>query len=473
MEKFNKSANEFINALDCQEVTTTNGMMAYKETSSKCVDLFFKAGAMRGKNIIPDFVAAYIENVDYAIRIALWLRDVRGGAGERELYKQILLYLSATKCSNRKHNGIKLINKTAELGRWDDLLINYEDKELKQQAFSLIRTALNSGNGLCAKWLPRKGQFARELREYLKLTPKAYRKLIVGLSDTVEQKMSSNEWSKINYSHVPSLAASRYQKAFNKKDAERYEEYKESLAKGDAKVNAIAVYPYDVVKSIMQGGDKEVSLAQWNSLPNFIGDEMILPMVDVSGSMTWVKVGNNKNLTPLDVALSLGLYLADKNTGVFKDVFLTFSENSELMKLQGNLLDKLSQMKYSDVGMSTNLCKAFDAILSLAAKNFVKQTDMPKYILILSDMQFNQASNREDNALSMMKRKYETYGYELPKIVFWNLNAHDNVPVKFNEQGVALVSGFSPSIMKSVLAAKAFSPIDIMLNTIMVDRYNY
>jgi hypothetical protein len=459
--------NTFISAVNNQETTTDNGMVAYKDSSSKCVDFFFKAGAMRGKDIIPSFVGAYVENREYALRIALWLRDIREGAGERELYKQILKYL-VTNCAS---DYVKLLHKTPELGRWDDILLD-PDNSTRCFSYALIEYALKNKNGLCAKWLPRKGQHARQLREFLKLKPKAYRKLIVSLSETVEQKMSAKEWSKINYNHIPSLAASRYQKAFNRNDEIRYNEYKESLKKGEGKINANAVYPYDVIKSI-QNGDRDVSLAQWEALPDIMGDEMILPMIDVSGSMTWVKIGDNKNLTPLDVAVSLGLYIADKNKGVFKDTFLTFSGSPDLVQLKGNILQKLDQMKRSDVEMNTNLEKAMQVILHTAAKGHVKQEDMPKYILILSDMQFDEACGKNVSAMEMTKNMYNMYGYELPKIVFWNLNARDNCPAKFNEQGVALISGFSPAIMKSVLKSKNFSPESVMLEAIMKDRYNF
>jgi len=214
-------------------------------------------------------------------------------------------------------------------------------------------------------------------------------------------------------------------------------------------------------------------IAQWDALPNYVGDASILPLVDVSGSMT-CSAGKNTQVRCLDVAVSLGLYLADKNKGVFKDTFLTFSSKPQLVTLKGNIVDKVTQMSKSDWEMSTNLHAAMDKILSVAVKNSVPASDMPKMLLILSDMQFNQCARFDDSAMEMIERKFEAAGYSMPQIVFWNLNSSDNVPVKSDKSGAALVSGFSPSIMTSLLAADLdqFTPEGIMLKTVMVPRYD-
>jgi hypothetical protein len=213
-------------------------------------------------------------------------------------------------------------------------------------------------------------------------------------------------------------------------------------------------------------------VAQWDALPNYVGDANIMPLVDVSGSMG-CPAGNNTSVTCLDVSVSLGLYLADKNKGAFNGTFLTFSDRPELLTLKGNIVQKAQQMIKSSWGMSTNLHAAFDKILSTAVKNNVPQGDMPKMLLILSDMQFNQCVRHDDSAMEMIERKYRDAGYELPAVVFWNLNSSDNVPVKSDKSGAALVSGFSPSIMTSLLKAdpSEFTPYGVMLKTIMSDRY--
>ncbi len=455
----------FADAVRNQEARTANDMKALASTSNPVVDLFYNIGASRGKNVIPAFVAAFVEDEDIAVRIALWARDVRGGAGERQLFRDILSYLD----KNYSTTAVRVMNKVAELGRWDDLLVV---EKAQNYAFSLIAIALAAGDGLCAKWMPRKGPIANALRSYLELSPKEYRKLLVRLSKTVEQNMCAKEWSEINYNHVPSVAAARYQKAFFKHDADRYTEYRDGLKTGETKVNAGAVYPYDVIKSVMRG-DPDVAQAQWDALPNYVGDAKILPLVDVSGSMT-CPAGKNKTVTCLDVAVSLGLYCADKNTGVFKDTFLTFSSKPQLVNMRGNLLQKLEQMNSSDWEMNTNLHAAFERILQVAVRNKVPQADMPDTLLILSDMQFDCCTNYDDSAIEMIRRKYEAANYLVPKVVFWNLNAaYGNAPVKFNEQGVALVSGFSPAIMTSILGGEDFTPETIMLEAIMKDRYSF
>jgi len=466
--------NTFANAVINQEARTENGMKARASTASACVDLFFKIGAMRGQDPIPAFTAAFVEDAEIATRIALWTRDVREGAGEREIFRKIM------KHTVNRH----LIDKTPELGRWDDLLVFLEDgvdADIQEYIIRKIATALIDGNGLCAKWMPRKGPVAVKLRAALQLSPKQYRKLLVNRTKVVETQMCAKDWDGINFSHVPSLAASRYKKAFNR-NTPKYKEWAEKLVKGDktVKVNAGAVYPYDVLKGVsnyllglpsLDNTELDVVVAQWEALPNYIGDANVLPLVDVSGSMV-TAIGGSKT-TAMDVAVSLGLYCADKNKGKFKDTFLTFSESPQLLNLKGDILQKVQQMVTSKWGMNTNLHAAFNKIFDVALKGKVPQEEMPKTLLIMSDMQFDACVKQDDSAIEMIRNKYEEAGYQMPNVVFWNLNAKDNVPVKFNERGVALVSGFSPSILKAVLSGdmENLTPVGVMMKTLMVDRY--
>ena len=465
----------FVEAVKNQSARTENGMRARQSTANACVDLFFKIGASRGKDITKDFVAAYVENKDVALRIAQWARDIRGGSGERELYRQILKYLE-------KHDqdaALKLLTKTPELGRWDDIFV-FTDPKLKWEAFTMLGNALREKNGLAAKWTPRQGKLAAEIRNHFGMSPKFYRKSLVELTNVVETQMCAGDWDNINHSHVPSVAASRYKKAFVR-HGHKFAEYVEKLKNGDAdvKVNAAAVYPYDILKGVASFnynanyGKTELDhiVAQWEALPNYVGDASILPLVDVSGSMG-VGIGGGKT-TAMDVAVSLGLYLADKNKGKFKDTFLTFSSKPELLHLKGNIVQKVQQMVSSNWDMSTDLHKAMDKILSTAVSANVPQSEMPQMLLILSDMQFNACARFDHTAMQMIEQKFSDAGYKVPAIVFWNLNAKDNVPVKHDKSGVALVSGFSPSIVKSVLSTDMdqFTPEGIMLKTVMVDRY--
>jgi len=311
---------------------------------------------------------------------------------------------------------------------------------------------------------------------------------LVEMTKVVEQDMCAKKWDEINFSHVPSLAHSRYKKAFFR-NTQEYAKYVAELVKDpkdrtvQVKINAGAVFPYDVLKGVIGSYKKnynETELgalqAQWDAMENFIGDANVLPLVDVSGSMTCKAggYGSKSETTCLDVAVSLGLYCADKNTGKFKDTFLTFSGSPELLHLKGNIVQKVQQMVSSNWAMNTDLVKAMNKILKTAKEGNVPQEEMPEMLLIMSDMQFDQCARFDDSAMKMIARKFEEAGYELPKIVFWNLNAKDNVPAKFDASGVALISGFSPQIMAAVLGGdtEKFTPEAIMLKALMVPRYD-
>lgn len=466
--------NKFVNSVKraSVEARTENNMKALKNTSDACVDLFFQIGASRGKDIRVLFEKAYADSPEHALRTVLWARDARGGAGERQLFRDILLHLEKYEPHVLLHT--KFLDRVPELGRWDDLLV-LQSPQVRSRVNALILKALNEKNGLCAKWMPRKGERAAQLRRDLGWTPKFYRKTLVNLTEVVETQMCSKEWDKINFEHVPSLAVARYARAFGRNALQHWLEYKQKLQTGEAKVNAGAVYPYDIIKTIrFSPAEEAFADEQWKALPNYMDDQNVLPVVDVSGSMC-CPAGGNPNVQCIDVSLSLGLYCADKNKGAFKDTFVTFSGEPELLHLKGKLSAKMRQMDSSAWEMNTDLNACMDLILAHAAKNKVPQKDMPTALLIMSDMQFDQCCEFDDSAFEMVNRKFKAAGYQMPAIVFWNINAHDNAPVKFSQKGVALVSGFSPAIMQSVLAAdfSKMTPNAIMLSTIMNDRYTY
>lgn len=469
--------------LDRGYTRTENGMKTLKSTLSANVDLF--GSITRGKNLIPAFEAAFQENPDTAMRVLQYARDVRGGQGEREIFRSILKHLERTRPDVLVESNV--LRNVAEIGRFDDLLI-FTDEKVKRTAFSIIAQALGAGNGLCAKWMPRKGEVAVQLRNFLELSPKQYRKLLVKLTNVVETQMCAREFDSINFSHVPSVAMSRYMTAFHKRAPEAFAAYKEALKKGDpkvAKVNAGAIYPHDVVAMVRDRGyygygrsrpavDTIVADKMWEALPDYMNDKAVLPMVDVSGSM---ETSIADNATAMDVAIALGLYCSERTkNAAFKDLFLTFSANPQFVKVSGSLSQRVSQMSTAQWDMNTNLHAAFDRILEVAVRNNIKTADMPEYLLILSDMQFDRCTQFDDSALQMIRRKYEAAGYKVPGIVFWNLNARGaDKPVRFDERGVALVSGFSPAIMKSVLGLDLdkFSPENVMLQAVMIDRYNW
>jgi hypothetical protein len=459
--------NSFRDSVLADTTVTDNGMKTNVSSLNKCVDLFYTIGSMRGKDPLPKFIQAFVEDKDIALKLSLWARDVRGGAGERQVFRDILKYLDEYSPEDCK----RLLPLVSEVGRWDDLLVVTRNK---QTAFTLIKNALQENNKLCAKWMPRKGELAKELMQFLNLNPKQYRKLLVNITEVVETKMCSKQWDNIEFGKVPSVASKLYRKAFAR-NSSKYADYLEGLEKGTKKANAGALYPYGITKPLLNNPSKEeVSLleAQWKALPNYLTNAKILPMVDVSGSMS-TQVSDD-GLEAIDVAISLGLYISDKTKSVFKDMFLTFSENSKFVTLEGTLAQKAKSMERADWGMSTNLESAFREILRVAIANKLPQSEMPEYLLILSDMQFNEASRRHESALENVQRHYAMEGYELPKIVFWNLVGDSKgVPARHNDNRVALVSGFSPAILKAILSDPSkFTPESIMLQALSDSRYN-
>ena len=471
---------KFVDALRQEDMLTENGMATNSTSLNACVDLFFNIGAMRGQDkqrLIATFSKAFNEDPKRAMKLLFWARDVRGGAGERQVFKDIIMYLAENHDLVLKPN----LHLIAEYGRWDDLLA-LVGTYLEKDAFTLISDALIAENGLCAKWMPRKGVVAEKLRKFTGMSPKQYRKSLVGLTNVVETKMCAKDWDSIEFGKLPSVASARYQKAFGKNAYESYSAYIASLIKGEAKINAGAVYPYDVIKSLTHGNAK-VANEQWKALPNYMegANDMILPVVDVSGSMS-SPAGASKTVTCMDVAISLGLYISERNEGPFKDAFITFSSNPQLQVLSGTLSDRYAQMSCSDWGMSTNLEATFKLILDQATKHNLSQEEMPNKVLILSDMEFNAATGgggwRNEGgkwtptAQQMIEKMYNDAGYKMPQIVYWNIQSRNGgVPVAFDTQGTALVSGFSPAIMTSLLGGDIESPQQIMDKTILSERY--
>ena len=469
---------EFLDALRQEDMVTENGMATNSTSLNACVDLFFNIGAMRGQDkqrLIATFSKAFNEDPKRAMKLLFWARDVRGGAGERQVFKDILVYLAENHDLALKPN----LHLIPEYGRWDDLLA-LSGTYLEKEAFTLISNALIAENSLAAKWMPRKGPIAEGLRKFTGLSPKQYRKTIVGLTNVVETKMCSKEWNSIDFGKLPSVASARYQKAFGKNAYESYSAYIASLVKGEAKINAGAVYPYDVTKSLNYG-NASVANEQWKALPNYMEgtNDMILPVVDVSGSMS-TPAGGSKTVSCMDVAISLGLYISERNVGPFKDAFITFSSQPQLQVLSGSLNDRYAQMARADWGMSTDLEATFKLILNQATKHKLSQDQMPNKILILSDMEFNAATGRgygreshwNPTAQQMIEKMYSNAGYRVPQIVFWNIQSRNGgVPVAFDAKGTALVSGFSPAIMKSLLGGDIESPQQIMDKTILSERY--
>lgn len=454
---------------------TANGAVTNQSSLNPLVDLFFIIGSSRGKDIRTAFRSAYAADKNLAARILLWARDARGGAGERQQFIELTKYLAGFD----RDLASRVILRTPELGRWKDL-VSFFETDLKEEAMSLVAVALAEGNGLCAKWMPRKGPAAAQLRRFLELDARSYRKLLVSMTSVVETKMCAKDWNSIEFGKLPSLASARYQKAFGRNAGEAYTAYINALEKGEAKINAGAVYPYDIVKSLYTG-NQAVANAQWKAQPDYCegSTERVLPVIDVSGSMG-VPAGGSMSVTCMDVAMSLGLYISERMAGAFKDQFITFSQTPKMHQVTGTLADRIHQIRRSDWGYNTNLQAVFDLVLTSATRAKISEADMPTKIVILSDMEFDQACTsggygaKEETNFEVIDRKYAEAGFKRPDIIFWNLNAREgNCPVTSGEAGTALVSGFSPSLMRSILSGQNVTPIDIMLETVGISRYDF
>ena len=479
----------FLTALETELNTTEtlNGAKAYKSTLNKCVDLFGKIGACR--NDIPQakklFAYAFKEDPETATRILFWVRDIRGGGqGEREIFRNLFKDL----VNGNSEIATKLVELIPVYGRWDDLLI-LEGTSVWDNVVNVIVTqlrkddvALTAGENvsLLGKWMPSinassadSKRLGRVFAKSLGLNERQYRKFLTALRSQikiVEQKMCSKEWSEIDYEHLPSRAGFMYRKAFAKQDATRYAEYLSAVEKGEKKINAGTIYPYEIVdKYLYKGGsqDKTIDL-MWEALPNYMeGQELNgLVVADVSGSMMG---------TPMAVSISLAMYIAERNTGIWKDKFITFSESPELESIVGNTIgDRIRNLSRSAWGFNTDLKAVFESVLNAGIKNNVPDAEMPKKLIIVSDMQFDQAcaSNKRTN-FEQIQKMYRKAGYEMPELVFWNVNAiGGNVPMTIHDTGTCLVSGCSPSILKSVLSGKTITPVDVMWDAVYAERYD-
>jgi len=437
--------------------TTTNGAITNQTSGKECLDLFQRIGNMRYSDrlqILEEFDKAYKDDKELATQVLFWARAARIGSGERKTFHTILSEIGETSPDFISDNAKTI----AELGYWKDL-VPYLHIE---NVVAVFAQAIRDKDRLACKWAPRK---CVVIRDELKMTNKEYRKWLKKHSETVEQQMSEKSWSDIEYSSVPGSAMRRYGRAFDKQDTQRFEDWKNDKT---SKASVSATYPHEV----LQTNDEALAEKLWNNLPDLLSDsdENILPMIDVSGSMFG---------TPLAVAVSLGMYLSERTKGEFKDMFLTFSEDPQLVRLAGDTVkERLDNIQQANWGMNTDFEQAYRHILRLAKKHNVVKDSMPTMLLVLSDMQFDESQGGSYGTEPMthfghMKERYEQAGYELPKIVFWNLDAHFGTPARCSDDSVAMVSGFSPSIMKAVLNAENFTPMDVMMEALKDIEIDY
>ncbi len=460
---------------------TENGALTHKSSLSNTLDFFSRGGALRYRDedgIISLFSKAFAEDRLIALKTLFYLRDVRGGQGERRTFRIILKWL-ATNYPDVVSMNLELI---PELGRWDDLFC-LEGTKVWEYVLSILNNEFNqmlqqNTKSLACKWFPSINTSSKETRRLAKvlckrfgISEKQYRQTLSRTREyikVVERDMCSKNWDKINYPSVPSKASLNYRNAFLRHDKERYEQFISDVKSGKKKINASVTYPYEIVEKILYKNDQSETLdVIWNSLPNYMGENEHngIVVADVSGSMSG---------RPMGVSISLALYFAERNKGQFANHFITFSDNPSLEKVVGNnIREKILNLSKADWAMSTNLQSVFDLILQTAIKNNVPKEEMPKTIYIVSDMEFNVAceSNQKTN-FEEIKRKYSESGFECPNLVFWNVNAINNQSViTKDEKGTCMVSGCSPIILKTLLQGGQITPIDVMIDVLSKDRY--
>ena len=502
--------------------STENGAGAYNSTMNACLDMFGALGAMRHSSdadIISLFKNAFNENPDFAVKMAFYFRDIRGGQGTRRQFRVIMKWLA----ENSPKYVINNLSNFMEYGRGDDFLCLL-DTDIAEIVIKTMMSILeldykNMKAGkpvsLLSKWMPSVNASSSVSRHYaLQIcktcgwSSKMYRKLLSKLRaylDVVEVKMSAQQWQNINYEAVPSKASMIYNEAFYRHDIEGYDKYLRNVANGQAKVNAGALYPVDIIHKIFNDKitqkDRLLYDAMWNNLPNYFGDkeETGICVVDTSGSMYG---------EPMDVAISLGLYCADKCRGPFANKFITFSSKPALIDVQGaDIVSKAIGCTRADWMMNTNLEAVFDLILKTAVANDTPNSDLPKKLYIISDMQFDEATginrysrygvstkHKHITFMAQMKQRFALCGYDMPAIVYWNVRASKCGMFQETVDGenCCMVSGYSPSLFKAVINGTTYTtetmvaadgqtimqekqtidPINVMLTAIRNERYD-
>ena len=472
---------------------TENGALTNRSTNSYCLDLFATIGALRNaedSEIISRFIKAYTEDRNLAMKILFFARDIRGGLGERRVFRSIWKWLSLHEVESVRKN----ITNVPEYGRFDDLL-SLLDGPCEKDMLSFIKeqldkdlAALKTGESvsLLAKWLPSVNtsnkdsvKSAKKLAKALGFSDAEYRKVLVSLRAEIklmENYLRDKDYS-FSYEKQPSKALYKYRLAFLRNDRERYSAFLEKAEKNPSVMNTGTLTPYDVVAPIINKDKERVAISKWDrrsmditwkALPDYTGAENALAVVDGSASMYWYG-----EYIPAAVAQSLGIYFAEHNKGCFHNHFITFSENPRLIEVKGkDIVEKLRYCMSFNECANTDLQRTFDLILNTAIQNKAKQEEIPEKLYIISDMEFDYCANHaEMTNFECAKKKFAKYGYRLPQIVFWNVNSRNQQqPVTKNEQGVALVSGASPQIF-SMLSEGILDPYSFMLETLSSERY--
>ena len=512
------TSNNFMNALynEYNYTRTENGAVAHKSTLSCVLDMFAMGGSYRGRSdsdIIILFKKALEEDIALALKCLFYMRDIRGGQGERRFFRVCMKWFAN---QIRYHKYVEfLILFIPAIGRWDDLycfvdtpfekdaLMRIAD-QLKADLISLNKKEIGDFHDpitLCAKWAKSENTSSEESRKLatktrlaLGWTPKRYRTVLSQLRTEIgvlEKTMSQGDWATIEFDKIPSKAGLKYWKAFSKNEATKAK-YTKFMASRDTKVNANTLYPYDVVKQALTIGNygydyndvkRQAVNKYWENLPDYFNGTPLnaLAIVDTSGSMH-----NSRNLgaRPIDVAVSLGIYCAERMKGPFAGHYISFSKNPKLVEVRGiDIVDKAMNIYRNAIVENTNIEATFDMLLETAIKNNCKQEDLPKNLIIISDMEFdanvdlgcnNSGNNKRDKLtlMEMIRKKWEFHGYKMPHIIYWNVNSRqDNIPEVNDNEPISYASGASPVVFKSILAGK--TGVDLMLDALNNDRYAF
>lgn len=471
--------NRFLDALEqgTNTAVTENGAITNASSLNYVLDYFALAGAMRDrpKDAAKHFVKAFGENPVLATKTLFYLRDTRGGQGERAVFATA--YRELFKLD--RELAVRLLPLVPVYGYYKELValsdiafdevvavianqLEADKKDLKKAKGSV---------SLLAKWLPsvRTGSAASRLlaakfAKALNMKPREYRKLVASLRARIrllEQDMSAKNWDGIDLGKLPGQAFRKHIKAFKRHIPEKFEKFTQAVVKGEAKVNADTIYPYDIFEQL-QTGDESGANAMWASLPDYTRGANALVIADVSGSMYG---------RPIATSVSLALYFAERNQGMFNGYFMTFSAKPQLQRVVGTTLSaKMNSIVRANWDMNTNLAAAFDAVLKAAVDGHASQDEMPSVLYVISDMEFDAAMRGGTTNFAAAKKKFEAAGYELPHVVFWNVDArNDQVAATKFDRNVTLISGSSASTFKHAVAGK--TPLESMMEVLNDERY--
>lgn len=484
----NSFMNSLYNVSGANIGRTENGAIAYKSTNSAVYDLFAQGGAYRQhseNDCILLFKNAFEENESLAMKCLFYLRDVRGGQGERRFFRACYRWLA---CKNHPAADRNL-EHISEYGRWDDLIFCTVDTPLEKKAFDIITKQLILDTqcktpSLLAKWMPSENAssaqtayWGNKLRKHLNLTHKEYRKLLSNLRgkiNVLEKLMSANRWDEIEFDKIPSKAGLVYKNAFARRDiiAKRYEAFAKS---NNTKVNASTLYPYELAeKASFAYNNTDIAMLNkyWENLPNYFGDKpaSMMCVVDTSGSMVW-----GGPPTPLSVSVSLGMYCAERLNGPFKDHFITFSCKPKLVKINGvDFVDKTKRIMKNMINENTDLEAVFTMLKQAIKQKGVKSEDVPETLVIITDGQIDSMtiqrwdSDRAMTGMEKIRQEWASEGLKMPRLIYWNVNAK-KANIIDKGPNVSFVSGLSPTLFKTIMSGK--NGYDLMLEAIDSERY--